>query len=672
MIRRLLIANRGEIACRIIRTCRRLGVETVAVHSSADARAMHVREADSAVAIGGASPAQSYLKGETIIDAALAAGVDAIHPGYGFLAENAQFAEQCARAGLIFVGPQAETIRAMGSKSRAKAIMESAGVPVVPGYHGDDQSDSVLSREAGRIGFPVMIKASAGGGGKGMRIVREPAGFPEALAGARREAQGAFGDDAMILERYIEKPRHIEIQVFGDRHGNVVHLWERECSVQRRHQKVLEESPSPLLDPETRQRMANTALEAARAVDYLNAGTVEFIVDEDQHFWFMEMITSLQVEHPVTELVTGLDLVEWQLRIASGEHLPAAQAEIPSRGHAIEARIYAENPSARFLPSTGPIRRWRFPHGRAGIRLDAGYAEGDEVTIHYDPMLAKLIVHGRDREEAMARLREALAFTAIAGPATNLPLLRAVASHPRFAAGTIDTGFLDRSLEDVLWGIPEPPLPILAAAAWRLSRSIEPVTDDSDPWSPWANGDGWRLSGAGGTRARLTDAGGRVHDIRLENRPGPEADAFRVHAGSHHLDAEIADAGDGHVRVHVKGVSGEALVLVDGDRVFVGFGDHGWDLHVEPLHQDESAHAEEDAHPVAPMPGTVVAISVAPGDRVEAGQTLLIMEGMKMELTLTAPVGGVVEQIHCEPGQSVEADAVLVDIRSDDAPEVSP
>ena len=667
MIRRLLIANRGEIACRIIRTCRRLGIETVAVHSSADAGALHVRAADAAVAVGGPAPADSYLRVGRIVEAALAAGVDAIHPGYGFLSENADFAEACARAGLVFVGPAPGTIRSMGSKSRAKALMETAGVPVVPGYHGDDQSDGRLAEEARRIGYPLMIKASAGGGGKGMRIVREPGALADALAGARREARGAFGDDAMILERYVTTPRHVEIQVFGDRHGNVVHLWERECSVQRRHQKVIEESPSPLLDEATRQRMAEAAVEAARAVDYLNAGTVEFIVDADRTFWFMEMNTRLQVEHPVTELVTGLDLVEWQLRIAAGEPLPLAQAEIPRRGHAIEARIYAENPSAGFVPSTGRIRRWRFPEREAGVRLDAGYEEGSEVTVHYDPMLAKLVVHGRDRDEALDRLRRSLAFTAVAGPATNLPLLRAVAAHPKFAAGEVDTGFLDRSLEDVLWGVPEPPLPVLAVAAWRLARGVGRVAEAADPWSPWSDADGWRLSGTGGTRVRLTDAGGRVHDLRLERRPGRDADRFRIHSGSHHLDAGIAEAGDGRVHLHVQGVRGDALVLVDGDRVFVGFGDHGWDLHVEPLYRDESAHAEEDAHPVAPMPGTVVTVHVRPGDRVEAGQPLLVMEGMKMELTLAAPVAGVVERVHCAPGETVEAEAVLVDLRPEDA-----
>ncbi len=671
MIRRLLIANRGEIACRIIRTCRSLGVETVAVYSRADAEAMHVREADSAVAIGEAPARESYLDGDRIIEAARSAGADAIHPGYGFLAENAGFAEACEAAGLVFVGPRPDTILAMGSKSEAKRIMEAAGVPVVPGYHGDDQSDERLEKEARRIGFPLMLKASAGGGGKGMRILRTPEDFTDALAGARREAAGAFGDDAMILERYIEKPRHVEIQVFGDRHGNLIHLWERECSVQRRHQKVIEESPSPVLDEETRAAMAEAAVEAARAVSYVNAGTVEFIVDGNLDFWFMEMNTRLQVEHPVTEMITGLDLVRWQLEIAAGGSLPLSQSEIPRRGHAIEARIYAENPAAGFLPSTGTIRRWDIPEHQGGVRVDAGVAQGDEVSIHYDPMLAKLVVHGQDREEAIHRLREVLAFTAVAGPATNLPLLRAVAAHPAFLEGQVDTGFLDRSLEEVLWSGPEPPLPVLAAAAWRLAEALPRPVDPADPYSPWAEADGWRLSAGGGVRVQLTDAGGRVHDLRLAHQPGTAEDAFLVHSGSHHLPAEIAPSSGDRVQVHMGGVRGEALALVDGDRVYVGFGDHGWDLHVEPLYEDPSGQSEEDAHPVAPMPGTVVAVHVRAGDMVEAGQPMLVMEGMKMELTLAAPVAGEVERVHCKPGQAVEAEAVLVDIRPSEEGEPS-
>jgi 3-methylcrotonyl-CoA carboxylase alpha subunit len=658
-IRRLLIANRGEIACRVMRTCRRLGIETAAVYSSADARARHVRQADTAVAIGGAAPAESYLDGARIIDAALAAGVDAVHPGYGFLSENAGFAQACSEAGLVFVGPGAETIRRMGSKSEAKAIMEDAGVPVVPGYHGADQADATLAAQAEKIGYPLLIKASAGGGGKGMRVVRDAAQFLDALAAARREAQKAFGDGRVILERYIERPRHVEVQVFGDRHGNVIHLWERDCSTQRRYQKVIEESPSPLLDDDTRRRMVEAAVEAARAVDYLNAGTVEFIASPEREFWFMEMNTRLQVEHPVTEMVTGLDLVEWQLRIAAGEPLPLAQAEVPQRGHAIEARIYAENPGNNFMPSTGRIHRLRSPQRHPAIRLDSGVEEGDVVSHHYDPMLAKLVVHGLDRDECIGRLRSALAQTSIAGVATNLPLLRAMAAHPLFAAGEVDTGFLDRALEEVLWDVPEPPLPVLAAAGWRVCRDLPRPVPAGDPWSPWAAGDGWRQVGAGGVPIRLLDAAGRRHALRLESR----AAGLRLHSGSHHLDVALDDLGEGRLHIRCGGLDAEALVVADGEQIYVGLDDHGWDFMVEPLYAAADAQAEQDAHPVAPMPGTIVAVKVRAGDRVAAGQVLLIMEGMKMELTLAAPVAGTVERVLCSEGDSVEADTVLVDIR---------
>jgi 3-methylcrotonyl-CoA carboxylase alpha subunit len=660
-LRSLLIANRGEIACRILRSCRRLGIESVAVYSSADARARHVREADTAIAIGGPTPAESYLDGARIIEAALAAGVDSIHPGYGFLSENAEFARACEEAGLVFVGPRAETIRRMGSKSEAKSIMEAAGVAVVPGYHGADQGEALLVEQAARIGFPLLIKASAGGGGRGMRVVRARNEFAEALAAARREALKAFGDDRVILERYIERPRHIEVQVFGDRHGNLVHLWERECSTQRRYQKVIEESPSPLLDEASRERVVQAAVDAARAVDYLNAGTVEFIASAERDFWFMEMNTRLQVEHPVTEMITGLDLVEWQLRIASGEPLPLAQAEISRRGHAIETRIYAENPASGFLPSTGRIRRLRAPDRHPAIRLDSGVDEGDEISRHYDTMLAKLVIHGVDRDECLGRLREALAHTAISGVATNLPLLRAITAHPRFAAGEVDTGFLDRDLEEVLWNVPDPPLPVLAVAAWRVARDLRGALEPADPWSPWGAADGWRLAGAGGVSVALLDAAGRRHLLRLEVRGA----GHRVHSGSHHLDVSLEERQDGRIWLACRGVSGEALVTADADRVYVGFGDHGWDLVIEPLYADLSGHGELDTHPVAPMPGTIVALKVNQGDRVAAGQPLLIMEGMKMELTISAPAAGVVERLLCAAGDSVEADTVLVDIRPD-------
>ncbi len=445
-IGRLLIANRGEIACRVIRTCRRLGIHAIAVFSEADRDALHVRLADEAHAIGAASARESYLNAGAVIAAAKAARADAIHPGYGFLSENAAFAEACAAAGIMFVGPPPAAIRSMGLKHEAKALVSAAGVPVVPGYMGEDQSPARLAAEAARVGFPLLVKAVAGGGGKGMRVVREQAELDEAIRGARGEAESAFGDGRLMLERFLERPRHVEVQVFGDTHGNCVHLFERECSVQRRYQKIIEESPSPFIDAPTRAAMTDAAVRAARAVGYVNAGTIEFIVDADGDFYFMEMNTRLQVEHPVTETVTGLDLVEWQLRVASGEPLPLAQSAIRARGHAIEARIYSEDPRRGFLPSVGRVRRFAHPPQDDAWRVDAGIADGDVISVHYDPMIAKVIASGADREAALATLRNRLDRTAVFGVANNLPLLRAIAAHPAFAAGDVDTGFVDREL----------------------------------------------------------------------------------------------------------------------------------------------------------------------------------------------------------------------------------
>ncbi|MGD8690697.1 MAG: biotin carboxylase N-terminal domain-containing protein, partial [Gammaproteobacteria bacterium] len=435
MFDKILIANRGEIACRIIETCRRLGIATVAVYSEADARARHVQMADEARLLGPALAAESYLDMDRVLAAAEATGAQAVHPGYGFLSENAEFARRCEAAGLVFIGPRPETIELMGSKSASKQHMAEAGVPVVPGYHGEDQNDETLATEAQRIGFPLMIKAVAGGGGKGMRVVPAADDFAEALAGARREARNAFGDDRVLLERFVEQPRHIEVQVFGDSQGNAVHLFERECSLQRRYQKVVEETPSPFLDAETRQKVTEAAVTAARAVNYLNAGTVEFIAGADRRFYFMEMNTRLQVEHPVTELTTGEDLVEWQLRVAAGDPLPRRQDEIRQQGHAIEVRLYAENPAQDFLPATGRVRRFVHPAESTHFRLDSGIRDNDEISIHYDPMIAKLSVFDRDRALAVRRLRETLARTEVFGPATNIALLRGIAADRNFDAG---------------------------------------------------------------------------------------------------------------------------------------------------------------------------------------------------------------------------------------------
>ncbi|MBV9756894.1 MAG: acetyl-CoA carboxylase biotin carboxylase subunit, partial [Alphaproteobacteria bacterium] len=502
MFGKILIANRGEIACRVMRTARRLGVATAAVYSDADASALHVAMADEAYAIGAAPARDSYLRIDAILDAAKRSGAQAVHPGYGFLAENADFAEACAAADIVFIGPPPAAIRAMGSKSAAKALMEKAGVPLVPGYHGADQDDATLAAAARRIGFPLLIKPSAGGGGKGMRVVERGENFPEALGAARREAASAFGDDAVLLERYLAQPRHIEIQVFADSHGNAVSLFERDCSIQRRHQKIIEESPAPGLPDEQREQMGAAAIAAARAVGYVGAGTVEFLY-QGGRFYFMEMNTRLQVEHPVTEMVTGQDLVEWQFRVAGGETLPLRQQELRISGHAIEARVYAEDPARDFLPSIGRLVHLRQPEASAAVRVDTGVRAGDAISPHYDPMIAKLIIWGADRAEAVRRLAAALAEYEVLGVATNLALLQAIAAHPAFVRGDVHTGFIAQHPELLAPPAADVPPLALAAAALRVlldrRRDAEAAAAGSgDPFSPWAATDAWRpnLSGA--------------------------------------------------------------------------------------------------------------------------------------------------------------------------------
>jgi 3-methylcrotonyl-CoA carboxylase alpha subunit len=656
MIRRLLIANRGEIACRIIRSCQRLGIHSIAVYSAADAGARHVRMADEAVAIGPAPAGESYLSIARILAAAEETGAGAVHPGYGFLAENDEFAQACRDAGLIFVGPTPETIRDMGSKRRARRVMQAAGVPVVPGYDDESQDDATLTAAAEEIGLPLMIKPSAGGGGKGMRVVRRFEELAGALAGARREARAAFGDDRLILERFIERPRHVEFQVFADAHGNVLHLYERECSIQRRYQKIIEESPAPGISESLRERMGTAAVAAARAVDYRNAGTVEFLVDGED-FYFMEMNTRLQVEHPVTEAVTGLDLVEWQLRVAAGESLPVVQEQIAPRGHAIEARIYAENPFEGFLPSTGRIGRFVHPPVGAGLRIDSGVEDGDEVTIHYDPMIAKLVVWAGDRDAAVAALRRALARTLITGPATNLALLRSIAAYPDFAAAAMDTGYLDRHLDAVIDALPRPHEVALAAAAVaRLMGADRRPARASDPNSPWDVHDGWRPAGGGVRLAFADDCGGR-YEVLAAGRDG----RYRMTIGDrrHAVTAARADADRLQLRVDESDYT--ATVLAADDEVYVGLDSGGFELSRLPLYPTAGG-TEEDAHPGAPMPGRIVALYVAEGDAVEPGQPLLVLEGMKMEFTLTAPAGGVIRRIRCAEGEMVEAETPLVDL----------
>ena len=658
MFKKILIANRGEIACRVIKTCQRLGVATVAVYSDADRHALHVAMADEAVHIGPAKAAESYLDWKRILKAAKDTGAEAVHPGYGFLSENAEFATHCQQAGIVFIGPSVEAIELMGSKSAAKSLMEKAKVPVTPGYHGDDQSLKTLEAEAKRIGYPLLIKAVAGGGGKGMRIVRAAGEFKEALEGAQREAKASFGDDHVLLERYIEQPRHIEFQVFGDSHGNVVHLNERECSLQRRFQKVLEETPSPFLDDAMRKAMGEAAVAAAKAVNYVNAGTIEFIVAPDKSFYFMEMNTRLQVEHPITELTTGVDLVEWQLRVACGEKLPQQQDEIERINHAIEVRIYAENPDKGFLPAPGRIEEFHIR--RDGyVRVDTGVRSGDEISLFYDPMIAKLCVFGQERGQAISNLRIALANTAVFGLTTNLPLLRGIARDPEFFAGSVDTGFIERKLSTLL----QRPATDAGIIAALLADEFANMTDGATG-SAWDR-DGWRLGQAPAWRAVVQDESGQEISIQISG----EASAFRFsYAGENH-DAVVKENWLDNVPlanllVACDGRSVHARVLHNGDERQVCAGSEAFRFRLRSPYAPKAGRvADEATHPLSPMPGRVVAVHVKAGDKVAVGQALMVLEGMKMEYTVKAAVAGSVEKVLFEAGAMVDAEAPLAHIK---------
>jgi 3-methylcrotonyl-CoA carboxylase alpha subunit len=661
MFHTILIANRGEIACRVIRTCRRLGIRSVAVFSDADRNARHVRLADTAVHIGGSVPSESYLRGDAILAAAQATGAQAIHPGYGFLSENADFADAVEQAGLVFIGPRAASMRKMGSKAGAKELMAAANVPVVPGYTGAAQEPDTLQREADRIGYPLMIKAAHGGGGKGMRIVRNAAEFAENLTSCQREAKNAFGRDRVLLERYIETPRHIEIQVFGDSHGQVIHLNERECSAQRRYQKILEESPSPFLSPAQRDAMGDAAVAAARAIDYVNAGTVEFIVAADGGFYFMEINTRLQVEHPVTEMVTGLDLVEWQLRVAAGEPLPLSQAQIHQFGHAIEVRLYAEDPEKNFLPGSGKLERLSLPPEGGGVRIDAGVESGDTVTVFYDPMIAKLIVHANDRPAALAKLARALSRCDVVGPASNIDFLERLIAHPRVVAGTIDTGYLDRHLDEVFAGADEaPPLPALAAAvALRLLDEADlagrAAASGSDPHSPWAIADGWRVGHASARPLWLETRGKRI-----ELQVWGEAAAFAFeHDGARH-SVQLLGRDAASITLEIDGRAERLATLSAGDDAIVHFDGRRHRFHAARAYGFEGVTERAADRVRAPMPGRIVAVQVQVGDTVAAEQPLLVMEAMKMELTLRAPCAAKIAELRANVGEFVEADTVLV------------
>ena len=669
MFSKILIANRGEIACRVAKTAKRLGIGVVAVYSEPDAKARHVSVADEAYCIGPAAAKESYLRGDAIIEVAKKSGVQAIHPGYGFLSENEDFAAACAKAGLVFIGPPASAIRAMGSKSAAKTLMEKAGVPLVPGYHGDRQEPAFLQSEADKIGYPVLIKASAGGGGKGMRVVEKSADFAGALASCQRESKASFGDDRVLIEKYLTRPRHIEIQVFADSQGNCVHFFERDCSVQRRHQKVLEEAPAPGMQEARRKAMGEAAVAAAKAVGYVGAGTVEFIANTDEtragalggSFYFMEMNTRLQVEHPVTEMITGLDLVQWQLQVAAGEPLPLTQDQLRIHGHSIEARIYAENPAKNFLPSTGTLRHLRSPQavefevgtGPAPVRVDSGVREGDTISPYYDPMIAKLIVWGETREVALARISAAVGEFEVVGVTTNIGFLGRIVKSSAFATGDLDTGLIERNREELFPAAGTTKDEILAVAAFAELAHGETTARNrarasGDPNSPWHLMDGWRMNETSHHSLVFTEGEQHTAVSVANTRSG-----FRMRTASGEFALSGESGPDGNLQVLLDGRSlkGRAVRVGGEWNIFIAGEQHRLSL------RDELHELESDSHGgslAAPMPGKVIAVLVQKGARVEKGAPLVILEAMKMEHTITAPRAGLVSEIRFAAGEQVD------------------
>ena len=663
MPRKLLIANRGEIACRVIKTARRMGIQTVAVYSDADANALHVKHADEAYHIGGPAPKDSYLRTDRLLEVIAQSGADAVHPGYGFLSENAGFADALEKAGCVFVGPPASAIRAMGSKSEAKKIMGKAGVPLVPGYHGEDQDPDLLAAEADKIGYPVLIKASAGGGGKGMRAVDKPSDFKDALISCKREAQSSFGDDHCLIEKLIVKPRHVEIQVFADSHGNAVYLFERDCSLQRRHQKVIEEAPAPGMSNELRAQMGKAAVDAAKAIGYQGAGTVEFLLDASGSFYFMEMNARLQVEHPVTEKITGEDLVEWQLRVADGEALPKSQNELTINGHSFEVRIYAEDPQNDFLPATGKLVHMRMPRETEHVRVDTGVYEGGEVSIHYDPMIAKLITRDVDRKSALRRMASALNDVQIVGVTTNTEFLGNIARHPAFEAGEVETGFIPMYQNDL---IPAPVTPDNEALAFAaldilLTRDAEAAlhaAQSNDPYSPWNSTAGFRLNDD------------NHHDLIL--RHDGDDIAVKVHYRDAGYALDMPDGSaiivngehdqNGAIHASLNNVRKRATVLRDGNRLMIFRDGRADRLDIfDPL---AAAGGNEGAGGglTAPMPGKIIAVMAKAGQSVAAGDKLVVMEAMKMEHTISAPVTGTIKEVFFDVGDQVDDGAELIAI----------
>ena len=675
MFDKILIANRGEIACRVMRTARRLGVTTVAVYSDADAQARHVLLADEALRIGTAEAKDSYLRGDRIIAAAQATGAQAVHPGYGFLSENADFAQACADAGLVFIGPPPAAIRAMGSKSAAKTLMQQAGVPLLPGYHGDDQDIALLQKEAGKIGYPVLIKASAGGGGKGMRIVEKAADFAAALASCQREARGAFGDDKMLIEKYLQRPRHIEIQIFADTQGHTVHLFERDCSVQRRHQKVLEEAPAPGMTAARRAAMGAAAVAAAKSVGYVGAGTVEFIVPglgitdggaPADIFYFMEMNTRLQVEHPVTEMITSLDLVEWQLRVAAGEALPLLQEQVRIRGHALEARIYAEDASHGFLPATGRIHHLATPSESAHVRIDTGINAGDTITPWYDPMIAKLIVWDEDRASALARMRGALAGFEVAGVTTNTGFLGRLLGCKAFADADLDTGLIARNHTALLAPQQAPGDIVLALASCaellhQQAAGRQHAAATADPASPWALADGWRLNEDKHHALRFY-ADGLNDDQQTTVTVHFRAIGWEIELSGVRRRLRGEQLAGGRLAIWLDDCAVSGTVVRHGTRFDVFHGAEHRCLELRDPFADAANAEEETGNLAAPMPGKVIAVLVKPGETVTRGAALLILEAMKMEHTICAPFEGTVTAVHFQTGEQVSEGAELLSL----------